>query len=119
MSKKNSISPEDFIIKPLSCSSDDEYIQKANDSINAMVRKQIYQNNARSALYTLHFICQEEAEGRDSFQIVEALKRFMLSLAQEDEEIGRQAEHVFEENRSRNRREAKKFEDLLNTKATP
>lgn len=119
MSKKELPSFSTLALTPLSASSEQEYIQQANDSINEMVRKQIHQNMARNALYTLYFICQEEEQGRDSFQIVEALKRFTLQLAQEDEEIGKQAEFVFEENRSRNRREAKKFEDLLKTKATP
>lgn len=118
MSEKEKYPFQNLTLRPLG-ESEQDYIQRANDSINSQIRAQILKNQARSALYTLYFICEEEAQGRDSFQIVEALKRFMLQLSQEDEEIGKQAEYVFEEARSRNRREAKKFEDLLNTKATP
>ena len=105
-------------VMPLSASSEDEYLKRANDSINEMVRKQIYTNIAQNALYILYFIIEEEEQGRDSFTIIENLKRFMLQMAQEDKAIGRAAEEIFEASRSRNRREAKKFEDLLKTKAT-
>lgn len=98
-----------FKVSALSGESRDEYIERANESINSQIRNQIYKNMARNGLHTLYFILEQERLGLDSYAIVESLKCFMLQLAQEDKEVGRQAEEIFEEARSRNRRKAEKM----------
>lgn len=74
-----------------------EYIQKANDHVNELVREQIYRNTARSGLYSLLFILQEECAGLNSDQIIEHLKCFFLEMAKTHLEIGNEAEKWMKE----------------------
>lgn len=86
----------------------DEYLEKANEQINAMVREQIHVNIARNALYCLIFILDEEREGLDSFRIVEHLKSFFKGMADTDLETGRMAEQMLKQAEEFNARMAEK-----------
>ena len=86
--------------------SDVEYISKANDRINAMVRDQIHLNFSRNALYSLIFILDEERQGLDSFRIVEHLKTFYAEMAKKHPETAMQVEKLLRKSEELN---AKKF----------
>jgi hypothetical protein len=88
---------------------EDEYIRKANDNINAMVRDQIYRNIARNALYSLIFILDEEQAGLDSFRIVEHLKGFFMEMTKQDPEVGKQAEQLMQQAREFGKKRAEKL----------
>lgn len=71
---------------------EDEYICKANEQVNNMIRSQMKKDQARFALYNLTFILEETLQGRDSYTILDALKWFLFEFTKADPEIARQAE---------------------------
>ena len=78
--------------------------------IHDMVRKQIKTNIARHALNSLVMIIAMEREGKDSFSIVEDLKRFFGQMAiDNDEDPMRKTwiEDLLDENRKINEQKAK------------
>lgn len=75
---------------------------RALGELTPEIRDRITMNMAQHALYTLLLITQEEAKGRNSKTIIEALKVFMLKLSKQHELIGAEAQKVFDENKALN-----------------